>query len=179
MPVDDARGVTVARTYAYVAAGKNGIAIVDVERPEAPKLDRIWNGEGALDDAYDVEIASTNASLFAYVANGKHGIAVVQLTSPDRTPGFAGFSPRPDPVLIAHRHVAGVARAISKGLERDRAADESGNQVAVFNRLGARPMTLPEMQKLYLRGATLYTVDDLPPTPPLPLTDSASKEARR
>ena len=32
----DARGIYVARTYAYVAAGSQGIVIVDVERPEAP-----------------------------------------------------------------------------------------------------------------------------------------------
>jgi hypothetical protein len=179
LPLDGARSVTVARTYAYIGAGKNGIAIVDVERPEEPRLDRMWDAGGALDDVWDVEIAATNASLFAYVANGKHGIAVAQLTSPDRTPGFAGFSPRPEPELIARRHVAGVARAISRGLERDRAADESGNQVAVFNRLGARPMTLAEMQKLYLRGAKLYQVDDRPAAAPLPFDTTASKEPRR
>src|SRR6202007_1303567 len=37
----DAHGLYVARTYAYVAAGAKGLAIVDVERPEAPTLDQI------------------------------------------------------------------------------------------------------------------------------------------
>ena len=32
----DAHGVYLARTYAYVAAGKQGLVIVDVERPETP-----------------------------------------------------------------------------------------------------------------------------------------------
>ena len=41
MPIEDARNVYVARTYAYVSAGKQGIAIVDVEQPEQPKLDQI------------------------------------------------------------------------------------------------------------------------------------------
>jgi hypothetical protein len=43
-------------------------------------------------------------------------------------------------------------------LERDRAVDESGNQIAVFGRLGARPFNLEEMQRLYLRGGKLFTV---------------------
>src|SRR6185295_12327708 len=130
--------VYVARTYAYVAAGKKGIAIVDVERPEQPKLDRLWNGGGRLTDTRDVKVASTNASLFAYVADGENGLAVVQLTSPETVPGYLGFSPRPEPQLIATRRTRGPAVALSKGLDRDRAADESGNQVSIFNRLGAR-----------------------------------------
>jgi hypothetical protein len=48
-------------------------------------------------------------------------------------------------------------------LDRDRAVDESGNQLAVFDRLGARPFTLQEMQKLYLRDSKVYTVVDTPP----------------
>ena len=56
--------------------------------------------------------------------------------------------------------------ALSKGLDRDRAADESGNQVSVFNRLGARPFNAEEMRRLYLRGGRLYTVIDDPPQPP-------------
>ena len=71
---------------------------------------------------------------------------------------YAGFSPRPAPRLIARRRTAGPALAISKGLDRDRAVDESGNQVSIFNRIGARPMTLPEMQRLYLRDGKVFTV---------------------
>ncbi|MGK2856923.1 MAG: LVIVD repeat-containing protein, partial [Thermoanaerobaculia bacterium] len=181
LPVEDARNLYVARTYAWIAAGQNGIAIVDVERPDRPRLERMYDADGRLDDVYDVKVGSTNASLFAYVANGSHGLEVLQLTSPATTPGFAGFSPATEPRLIAHRHVKGVARAISKGLDRDRAADESGNQVAIFNRLGARPMNLEEMQRLYLRNGALFTVNPGPDTPPLPLGESirATKENSR
>jgi hypothetical protein len=35
--LDDARNVYIARTYAYIAAGKNGVGIVDVENTEAPR----------------------------------------------------------------------------------------------------------------------------------------------
>jgi hypothetical protein len=53
-------------------------------------------------------------------------------------------------------------------LDRDRAVDESGNQVSVFGRIGSRPFTLAEMQRLYLRHGQLYTVTDTPPGPPVP-----------
>ena len=43
-----------------------------------------------------------------------------------------------------------------------RAVDESGYQVSVFNRIGARPMTLPEMQRLFLRDGKIYTVSETP-----------------
>ncbi len=40
VPLADARRVYVARTYAYIAAGKDGLVIVDVKNPEKPKLYR-------------------------------------------------------------------------------------------------------------------------------------------
>ena len=158
VPIEDARNVYVARTYAYVAAGKQGLVIVDVERPEKPFIDQVFHED--LHDVHDVKVASTNASAYAYVADGEHGLKILQLTSPEWTPGYAGFSPRPAPRLIAKRHTHGPALAISKGLDRDRAVDESGNQVSIFNRIGARPMTLQETQRLYLRNGKLYTVSE-------------------
>ena len=167
LPIADARNVYVARTYAYVAGGKQGVVIVDVEQPEKPVIDQTFDANGALNDVNDVKVGSTNASTFAYVADGKNGFRVVQLTSPEWTPTYAGFSPRPSPRLIATKHTHGPALAISKGLDRDRAADESGNQVSIFNRIGARPMTLDEMQRLYLRDGRLYTVSETPATKPV------------
>ena len=159
LPIQDARSVYVARTYAYVAAGAQGLVIVDVERPDKPRVDQVITD--GLNDVNDVKVASTNASTFAYVADSE-GLKILQLTSPEWTPAYAGFSPRPAPRLIARRHTRGPALAISKGLDRDRAVDESGNQVSIFNRIGARPMTLPEMQRLYLRDGKLYTVEEKP-----------------
>ena len=160
LPIEEAKNVYVARTYAYVAAGKNGLVIVDVENPEKPRIDQTVT-EG-LHDVHDVKVASTNASAFAYVADGEEGLKVFQLTSPQWTPWYAGFSPRPVPKLIAKKKLEGPALAISKGLDRDRAVDESGYQVSVFNRIGARPMTLPEMQRLFLRDGKIYTVRETP-----------------
>lgn len=148
VPLADAHDVYVARTYAYVANGKEGIAIIDVEQPDKPRLDQTFNADGKLNDTHQVKIAMTNASLFAYVADGKNGLRIVQLTSPETMPEYAGFSPRPRPVLIASFKTKGEALGISKPLDRDRAVDESGNQVSVFGRRGARPFNFDEMLRL-------------------------------
>ena len=146
----DAQRIYVARTYAYVAAKSEGLAIIDVERPERPKLLMKFTAGGNINDARDVIVGSTNASLFAYVADGVNGLKVIQLTSPASQPGFYGFSPEPRPELIAWYKTKWPALSLSKGLDRDRAVDETGGQIAVFGRLGSRPFTLEEMQKLYL-----------------------------
>jgi hypothetical protein len=148
VPLADAHDVYVARTYAYVANGKEGIAIVDVEQPEHPRLEQMFNANGTLNDVRQVKVAMTNASLFAYVADGKNGMRVLQLTSPETMPEYAGFSPRPRPVLIATFKTKGEALAISKPLDRDRAVDESGNQISVFGRRGARPFTYDEILRM-------------------------------
>jgi hypothetical protein len=169
VPLRDARDVYVARTYAYVADGKDGVAIVDVKLPEKPRLDQSYNAAGKLNDAHQVKVAMTNASLFAYVADGKNGLRIVQLTSPETMATYAGFSPRPEPQLIATFKTGGAALAVSKGLDRDRAVDESGNQIAVFGRRGARPFTFAEMQRTLRidegRGS-IFTVTDEPANQP-------------
>ena len=176
LAIAQAHSVYVARTYAYIAAGEQGLVIVDVERPEHPFVDQIYTAGGKLNDTRDVKVASTNVSLFAYVADGKNGLRVIQLTSPETTPGYLGFSPRPSPKLIATHHTHGPALAIAKGLDRDRAVDESGNQVSVFNRIGARPFSLKELQKFYLREGRVYQVDELPPSLPEKLLKAGPKE---
>jgi hypothetical protein len=159
--LEDAHRVYVARTYAYVAAGKQGLAIIDVERAEEPRLVQTFNAGGVINDARDVIVASTNASLFAYIADGVNGLRVVQLTSPSSQPKFYGFSPSPSPELIASRRTDSAAVALSKGLDRDRAVDETGGQIAVMGRIGARPFTRAEMQKMYLKpDGTPWTVTD-------------------
>jgi hypothetical protein len=165
VPLEDARNVYVARTYAYVSGGKQGLVIVNVERPEQPKLDQIFNAGGAMNDVNDLKIGMVSAEAFAFVADGKNGLRVVQILSPTNDAAFAGFAFHPEPKLIATHRTAGPALAISKGIDRDRAVDESGNQLAVFGRRGARPFNLEEMRKFYLRDDQLYTVTDDPPGP--------------
>jgi hypothetical protein len=166
LAVPEAGDLTVSRTYAYVPAGSQGLAIIDVERPAKPVLFQMFNAGGALNDVRSVRIGATDASVFAYVADGQNGLRVVQLITPGETPGSAGFSPTPTPRLIATRHTHGPAVALSRGLERDRAVDESGHQVAVFGRLGSRPFTRPEMERLFMRGSDVFTVASTAPGKP-------------
>jgi hypothetical protein len=166
---EGANRLYIARTHAYVAARENGLAIIDIENPERPGQPRFYNADGEITDARDVKIGMTNASLFAYVADGVHGLRVLQLFSPDSKATFAGFSPDIDPdsiKLIATYHTPGTtAVALSKGLDRDRAVDESGNQTAVFGRIGAKPLSLEDQRKMYLRKTDneVYRVRDDPP----------------
>jgi hypothetical protein len=148
--ISEAHRVYVARTYAYVAAGAEGLVIVNVEHPEAMRLLTQFNAGGQLRDARDVTVGSTNASLFAYVADGAGGLKVLQLTSPASQKEFYGFSPEPKPELIASYHTHRPALSLSKGLDRDRAVDETGNQIAVFGRRGARPLDSNETRRLFL-----------------------------
>ncbi len=163
--LEDARNIYVARTYAYVAGGKQGLVIIDVESAEHPRIEQVFSAEGEIDDTRDVKLGMTNASAFAYLADGKNGLRIVQLFAPNDTPNYLGFSPKPTPKLIATYRTKGPALAVSKGIDRDRAVDEDGNQLTVFNRRGSRPFNRQEMERLYLRNGQLYTVTNDPPGP--------------
>jgi len=104
------------------------------------------------------------------LANGKGSelIAMTVDTAKDETAKLAAAvkaGTYNDKSVIATARTNGPALAISKGIDRDRAVDESGNQLAVFGRRGARPFNLQEMQRFYLRDDKLYTVTDTPPGP--------------
>jgi hypothetical protein len=166
LPLREAHSVYLARTYAYVAAGAQGLMIVDIENPERPRVDQVYTAGGAINDLHDVKLGITYVSEFAYLADGKNGLRVVQLTSPE-TPGNQGFTPRPTPRLIATYPIpeGGHALYIGRGLDRDRAVDESGNQIAVFGRIGARPLSLDEQRRLYLHNGRVWSVSDDPRDP--------------
>ncbi|WP_420810144.1 hypothetical protein [Erythrobacter colymbi] len=161
VPLADARRMYIARTYAYVAAKADGLVILNVTNPRAPKVYQKVTLDGALNDAEDVIVGTTNASLFAYVADGRSGMKVLQLTSPDSQRNFYGFSPAPKPELIAWAKTPSPAIAMSKGLDRDRAVDETGGQMAVFGRLGSRPFTREEMERMFMtRSGVPWKVSD-------------------
>jgi hypothetical protein len=168
-----AQRLYLARTYAYVANGPEGLAIVDIEKPEQPKLFQMYNADGKLNDTRSVQIGAVNASMFALVADGTNGLRVIQMISPENVPGYMGFSPPPNPKLIATYPTHGEAVAVSRGLDRDRVVDETGDQTVVFGRRGSRPFNVGEMEEFYKHygadqtpGATnrtgaLYEVDDV------------------
>ncbi|MEI6653518.1 MAG: hypothetical protein WCP45_02015 [Verrucomicrobiota bacterium] len=166
----NAAGLYVARTYLYVANGPAGLAIIDVKNPEKPRLLSQFTAGGQLTDVRDVQVGSVSASMYALVADGRNGMRVLQLISPENVPGHMGFSPKPEPKLIATYPTEGAAVSISRGLDRDRAVDESGNQTVVFGRRGSRPFHLDEMKAYFrkpvdaqqgTRNGPIYKVSDV------------------
>jgi hypothetical protein len=166
LALSQANSIYLARTYAYVAAGSHGLVILDIEHADRPRIDQVYNADGCISDLRDVKLGITYTSEFAYLADGKNGMRIVQLTSPE-TPGNEGYSPRPMPKLIATFKIPheGMALAVARGVDRDRAVDECGNQIAVFGRIGARPLNLAEQQKLFLHCGQLWQVCDDPRHP--------------
>ena len=55
-----------------------------------------------------------------------------------------------------------MALSVSEGVDRDRAVDESGNQLSVFGRVGAKPLDLESQQRMYLNKGRLWKVSDNP-----------------
>ncbi len=166
----NAAGLYVARTYLYVANGSGGLAIIDVKNPEKPRVLNHFTAGGQLTDVRDVQVGSVNASMYALVADGHNGMRVLQMISPENVPGHMGFSPKPEPILIATYPTKGAAVSISRGLDRDRAVDESGNQTVVFGRRGSRPFNLDEMNAFFrkpidekrgIRNGPIYKVSDV------------------
>jgi hypothetical protein len=159
--LDNAQRIYLARTYAYVAAKAQGLAIINITNPEHPAPPMFVTFDGRMNDVEDVVVGSTNAAAFAYVADGRNGMKVIQLTSFANSNTVYGFSPRPQPELIAWAHTPSPALAVAKGLDRDRAVDETGGQIAVFGRVGARPFTRAEMERLFLNSrGNPYRVSD-------------------
>lgn len=159
VPIADARDLYLLRTYAYVAAGAQGIAIVDIERPEAPGAPTFFTAGGALDDTTGITIGATYAGQYAYVADGRNGLRVVKLIDTS-TPGYLGWSPAPTPEVIATLSTRGRAVSVAEGYKRDRPNDESGNQIGIGNRLGSRPFNARELSRFYLKNGELYAVEN-------------------
>ena len=59
------------RAKAYIAI------LVDVEKPEEPKLDQIFTADGKLNPDSRIKIGMVDASAFAFVADGRNGLRLV------------------------------------------------------------------------------------------------------
>jgi hypothetical protein len=120
----------------------------------------MYNAGGALDDTRAVQVGAVNASMYALVADGRNGLRVLQMISPENVPGYMGFSPAPNPKLIATYPTRGAALAVSRGLDRDRVVDETGNQTVVFGRRGSRPFNSADFDMFLRRNGQLFRVED-------------------
>src|SRR5262245_58907508 len=120
LPLKEAHDVYVARTYAYVATGSQGLTIIDVENPELPHVDQVFTADGVINDLRQVKVAMAYDSVYAYLADGRNGLRVLLLITPEDGGRSAyGFSPRPKPTLIATYRTSDPALAVAKGLDRD------------------------------------------------------------
>src|SRR6185295_5735201 len=104
----DPRAVQVQFRYACVTDAE-GLKVVDVTTPGRP---RVTPGKVSLADARGLTIGATYAGQYAYVAAGKNGLRVVKLID-SFTPGYLGWSPAPQPELIASLSTSGPALAIA------------------------------------------------------------------
>jgi len=113
--LDDA-AIYVARTYAYVAAGKTGVAIVDVENPEAPRLDQIFNANPS-SRRERRKIGMVDASRFRIVADGRNGLRVLEIVfAVDDSSHFSGFI-RANSRLIATLEPKALQSRFQKGID--------------------------------------------------------------
>ncbi len=152
VPIADARGVFLFRTTVLVAAGKDGLVLVDAEKVEKPKVLERFTADGAINDATGVTAGITNSSFFAYVADGKNGLRVVALAESIDSPRILGYAPPWKPKLIATYPTSGPAVAVADGAMRDRYVDESGNQIGASGRMGSRPFNRKEIEKFLKDG---------------------------
>ena len=117
---------------------------------------------------HDVKLGITYVSEFAYLADGKNGMrsGPVDLAGHAGQPGFQSAA---DAAVDRNIHDAAWRPCLERGagLDRDRAVDESGNQIGVFGRIGARPLSFEEQRRLFLRpGETeVWRVSDNPTDP--------------
>jgi len=123
-----------------------------------------FDAGGDINDATGLVIGATYAGQYAYVADGKNGLRVVKLIDTS-TPGYLGWSPAPTPALIASLRTSGAAMRVAEGYKRDRAVDESGNQIGITNRLGARPFNAEDLDRLLMPNNELLTVENSMPRP--------------
>lgn len=105
--------------YLYLALGDlfdsrgapPGLAILDMERPERPRVVGVWKSDATLRGASSVLVEPG----WAYLAAMKGGVYVLNVERPDRIEKVAVFEPdihfpRRNPNSVQHPHVRGLAK---------------------------------------------------------------------
>jgi len=104
-----------------------------------------------MNDVNDVKVGMKAGSAFAFVSDGNKGMRVLQIVSPcDDRVHFLRIQPATETEVGRDQGDDGPALTISKATDRNRAVDNSGNQLAVFGRRGARPSNRTEIEGFYL-----------------------------
>ena len=163
----DAHSIYLARTYAYVAAGAHGLVILDIEKPGRAQ-DRSGLQRRRLHQRPARREARHHLCQRVCLPGRRQERLARGAAHVARDAGQPRLQPAAD--AAADRHLqaarsAGQRGPSQRGLDRDRAVDESGNQIGVFGRVGARPLNAEEQRKMYLRNGRLWTVSDDPNDP--------------
>ena len=157
-PLRDARGLYVAKTYAYVAAGRDWIVIVDITKPDAMSKVQRFTADGRIRDAN--EHSAGHHQRVALRLCGRRPQRVAR--RPAHRSGTQSDAVRLEPEAGPAAHRDGPhpgQRAFVEPRPRPRpGGGRGGHQLAVFNRVGARPFTFAEMQRFYrLPGGSVFT----------------------
>ena len=162
LPLDDARNIYLARTYAYVAAGRHGLVILDILNPPRPIIDQVYSAERLHQRPQRREAGDHQRQRVRLPGRRlqRHARGAVDFAGDARLDRFQSSARAP-----ADRHLPHVRRA---GWPSRRASTaivpwtSRGTRLAVFGRVGARPLNLEEQQRMYLHDGKLWRVSDDP-----------------
>jgi len=106
-----ANGLAMGGNYAYIAAGANGLQVVDASNTAAPQLVATLPLPGS--NGNGVRVAGN----WAFVASGATGFQVVDISNPTA------------PAIVAHESTAGTSYAVTLDGDRAWVADDGGFSV--------------------------------------------------
>jgi len=172
----DAQDVVVDGDYAYVADGENGLVIINVEDPLAPKFAGNYipsYGSPAAAGVYDTDGFASGVAVsgdYAYVADGTNGLVVIDVS--DRTA----------PVEVGSYDTDGTARRVVVQGSYAYVADLGNGAVVIDISEPSFPVEVASMgvafdiYDVYVFGNTAYfaaeesigTLDITVPTAPIP-----------
>lgn len=161
----EAKNIVVQGSYAYVAAGADGLVILNISDPERPVRAGSYDTAGTAND-----VAVSNG--YAYVADGMKGLAIINVSNPA------------SPVWTAGYDTDGISKGISVQDSWVYLADGSSGKIHVFDVSSPSspvPSTTPfvrtsSMNDVFVQGSSAY-VATLANVFRLNITNPASPQA--
>lgn len=120
--LNGAQQITLSGHTAYVAAGEKGLVMLDIEKPESPRIQALYDTEGSVKDVYV-------AGGYAYIADGEKGLLILSITDPT-APSLIGFLDTPG--IASGVHVEETLAYVADGSEGLSVIDISAPQKPVL-----------------------------------------------
>ncbi|MCK4494181.1 MAG: hypothetical protein KAU26_09005, partial [Methylococcales bacterium] len=124
-----ANNVDIAGDYAYVAAGSEGLQIVDVSDRENPKIISSLDTDGT---AIDIRVLGN----FAYIADGDKGLVIINIIDPLK------------PVLASTLTTAGIAQDIKVDFQTAYIANGKGGLEIIDVSRPTKPISQAQLSNL-------------------------------